>query len=354
MKATAAGETKETTSIALKVSILVHPVTLVMENIMKNDGDPDPDLTYTSVGEIYDTLTGSPAREEGEAEGEYEIGIGTLAFDDSVKDNYRVTVQNGKFTIVGTGVVTFSALPDLDLGDLSYITGRSGSRIRVSATKNALPKGAILSLTTVTGDELGDLTTAAGEHGLMKSFALSVVKEDGSVSALNKNAILRLFIPLTEKEEQFEPSSVTALFRKASGEIVPLELKREEPGAAGVTYLVLEVREPGCVAVVKGTRVPLKTEKVPATTGAEPAPKKRAPGLWVAAGIISAGAIGVIAWVLIRSARNEEPTKTYVPPKKGAPQSGPRPASPAGQNGEKAPARKVVSFEDLEDDEDQK
>ncbi|MBQ3865981.1 MAG: immunoglobulin domain-containing protein, partial [Clostridia bacterium] len=275
VKAVLGQESGESESVAIPVKITPHAIAILLENAEKNDGDPDPVLSYTVVGTLYDDLQGAPAREEGEAEGEYEIGLGTLAFSEEAQGNYVITVQTGKFTIVGTGVATFAPLTDV--ADLSYLTGRGGAKTRVSATKSALPKGGILTLSTVPAEDLAKLTEAAGDKGLMKSLTLSLSQEDGASAKLRKNAVLRIYLPLTEEEERYDPETLTALFRTADGKIRPVTLGREAAGASGVVYVSVELTEMGELALVKGTLIPEETEPAPTVVAKPEPPKKGAP-----------------------------------------------------------------------------
>lgn len=348
--ASLAGEKKSTDSLPVTVKITPHPVTLILEDAEKNGGDPDPALTYTTMGEIYDPLTGAPAREEGEAEGNYEIGVGTLAFDETVAENYTLTVRTGRFSIVGAGVTAFSALPDV--ADLSYVVGRSGSHIRVSATGSALPKGAVLTLSTVEEKVRQAFADAAGEKGILKAISVSVTEGDNANASLNKNAVLRLMIPLTEEEERFDSATLTALFRKKSGAVEPLDARVEKDEKTGVTYLVTELRDTGSVALLEGTLLPEEKKDGQEEEPVAPRPRKKGTWLWVLVGLFTAAAAGVAVWTVIRAKKGEEPTKTYVPKDKPAPS--PRKATrrpPEEPKQEVRPAGKVISFDDLEDDD---
>lgn len=306
VSAAATGETKTTESLGLTVKITPHPVTLVMEDAEKNSDEKDPELTYTVLGDAFDPLTGAPAREEGEAEGRYEIDVGTLAFAEDVAENYTVTVRKGHFTIVGTGVQTFAAMHDV--ADLSYVVGKKSSHVRVSSTRDALPDGAILALDKVDEKTLETLAASAGKAGIMKSLTLSVTPGEDGKAALNKNAVLRLMIPLTKQEERYEGKTIKALFLDQAGAVTDLPIRREADEKTGVVYLVAEIRGLGTIAVLKGKLLPEK-EEAPAAEEPEVKPRRSAAWLWILVGLFTTAAAGVIVWVLIRAKRGEAPLK---------------------------------------------
>lgn len=70
-------------------------MTVAADAKTKSYGDPDPELTYTSVGLVEgDELTGALARDEGENAGTYAITQGTLN-----NSNYTITYTGATFTI---------------------------------------------------------------------------------------------------------------------------------------------------------------------------------------------------------------------------------------------------------------
>ncbi len=79
----------------------ISPATLTItaNAAEKNEGEDDPELTYTEDGLLEgDTITGKLEREEGEEPGEYDILVGSL----SAGDNYTINFVGAKFTIKGT------------------------------------------------------------------------------------------------------------------------------------------------------------------------------------------------------------------------------------------------------------
>lgn len=88
-------------------SIASRPVTLIIDDKMKQQGMPDPAFTFTSIGLIRDeipTYAGALSREPGEAVGDYVIHQGTLSIHPNpdtnfYTSNYNITVEDGIFTI---------------------------------------------------------------------------------------------------------------------------------------------------------------------------------------------------------------------------------------------------------------
>ncbi len=369
---------RSTNSVPLTVSIKPHPVTLVIEDVEKKSGESDPELVYTVDGDAYDPLEGALVREEGEAKGEYEIDVGTLAFAENVAENYTVTVRKGRFSIVGEGEEAFAPLTDVS--DLSYLLGKNQSKVRVSATRGALPQGTVLSLSVVKEQDREKLEEASGGVGIMKSLTVAVT--GGEKNELNKNAVLRLLLPLTEEQERYDPATLKALLLKPDGQVEPVEVAREKDEFTGVVYLVVKMTSPGTLAVLKGELLPEEPaeEAAPGETGK--GPRKSAGWLWALIIVVALGAAGVIVYVVIRSKKEEEPVKKYTPaPKKNTAPPAPAPSprqsgeAPAADGGEtraipavrptrEAPGNgeagepvdpppvtgRVISFDDLEDD----
>ena len=76
--------------------ILPAELTITADAKEKNEGETDPELTYTASGLLEgDTITGALERESGEDPGEYDILIGTI----SAGDNYTIKYVGAKFTI---------------------------------------------------------------------------------------------------------------------------------------------------------------------------------------------------------------------------------------------------------------
>lgn len=84
--------------VCLPVTIKQAAATVTANNITKNCGRKDPELTYTAEGLLEgDTLTGALAREAGETAGKYKITQGTLT-----NENYNITFTGAEFTIEAT------------------------------------------------------------------------------------------------------------------------------------------------------------------------------------------------------------------------------------------------------------
>lgn len=78
----------------------ISPATLTItaNDIEKEEGSLDPELTYSVEGLLEgDSITGELEREEGEEPGEYDILIGNL----SAGDNYTINFVGAKLTIKG-------------------------------------------------------------------------------------------------------------------------------------------------------------------------------------------------------------------------------------------------------------
>ncbi len=80
----------------IEVTIAPAVLTVTAEDQEKDQGDEDPELTYTAEGLFDgDELTGELAREEGEEPGEYEITIGTL----DAGPNYTIRFTGARLVI---------------------------------------------------------------------------------------------------------------------------------------------------------------------------------------------------------------------------------------------------------------
>ena len=99
-KLTGNGNYKDSTPICIPVEIKKIDATVTADNITKNCGREDPELTYKATGLLKgDTLTGALAREAGETAGKYKITQGTLT-----NGNYNITFTGAEFTIEATKV----------------------------------------------------------------------------------------------------------------------------------------------------------------------------------------------------------------------------------------------------------
>ena len=85
-------------TITAFVEYEISPATLTItaDDIEKEEGSLDPELTYSAEGLLEgDSITGELEREEGEEPGEYDILIGTI----SAGDNYTIDFVGATFTI---------------------------------------------------------------------------------------------------------------------------------------------------------------------------------------------------------------------------------------------------------------
>lgn len=92
------------------LKILPAPVTVTADDVSKNAGEDDPELTATTVGLFGgDTVEYTLTRDAGEKVGDYVIS----ATGEESQGNYRVNFVPGKFTIKGEPVVDIetSVLP---------------------------------------------------------------------------------------------------------------------------------------------------------------------------------------------------------------------------------------------------
>lgn len=373
---TAEGDATEST--AQEIKITPRTVTVQIEDAQKNLFDPDPKFSYTVMGEIFDELTGEPERKAGEDIGTYEIGAGTVAFDEDVKENYVLQILPGKLTVLNVDELPFSAVSSL--ADLSYVTGAAGSKIRVSASKGAIPAGAILKLSTATDEAKQKLSSLSGKQ-MMKSFSVSILDQDGKEIPLPKHASLKIQIPLTEKEADCKSGTVTVGLYSGSAAGA---LKADTVTNGEITYVAVQITETGTIALFEGEKVIASKPNV-----TDPAQKKEPPKkegnvfLWVFAVLLTATALGAIVFTLIWSQKNKSLSAKRRKPTAQKPKGTPpvqdpaaaaekerirriadeinamppvpeaAPQKPKSEAGEQAaapiPPKKTVSFEDLED-----
>lgn len=286
-------EQKSAKSASETLSITPCSVTVDIQDAEKNLQDPDPEFTYELLGEPYDEMKGELSREEGEEIGKYKITLGTLAFDPEVADNYKVRVQEGILSIIDAGTLPFVAVPGV--ADQSYITGKGGAKIRVSATKGAIPEDAILSLSIPEGDAKKDLEESEGKK-VLKCFALSLMDKDGKKISLPKHASIRLQIPLTEEEEEtFDPATITAVLYDKT--VAALDTEVVKSGSN--TYLSVKIDSQGTVALFEGKTL------APATTstakGDTPKETDGSVLVWIIIVILMLAACGVIVFVILQN-----------------------------------------------------
>jgi hypothetical protein len=299
------GETVVTKSLPYTVKIAPLPVVIQIENAEKNLFDADPAFTYTVMGELFDPVEGKPVRREGEDLGTYEITPGTLAVKQEFAANYELEIRNGTLTVLSSGELPFSAVANL--ADLSYISGKSGSHIRVSASKGALPEGAMVSLRFPAENVTQALATASSKP-ILKSFTLSATDAKGKAVKMPKHAALRLYIPLTEEEEKQKTETIAAFFYDGSSKKLDCKVLVED----GVTYIVVEARALGSIALYEG-------EKAAAPQVSEtPSQPKGNDRLWIwilvsIASVLAVGGIAFTVWWTVKNRKKTEETKVWSP-----------------------------------------
>jgi hypothetical protein len=112
----------------LLLTIGKKPITITANNISKDFGNNDPELTYSVSGLIAgDTLTGTLSRDIGESVGAYTVTQGTLSNENN--PNYDISFNTATFTIN----VNTATIPNL----VSAIAGNSKVLIQWNAISNA-------------------------------------------------------------------------------------------------------------------------------------------------------------------------------------------------------------------------
>ncbi|MBQ3075855.1 MAG: hypothetical protein IJC26_07285 [Clostridia bacterium] len=305
-----AGE-KSTKSSTVEIAITPCVVTVDIQDAEKNLFDPDPEFTYEILGDPYDQMTGTLSRKEGEDVGKYTIDVGTLAFPQDVAKNYSVHVNKGTLTILDVGELPFINVANV--ADQSYITGKSNSKIRVSAPKGALPEGAVLSLMLSEAD-IKEALEKEYSAKLMKSFTVKLQSADGKDLTLPKRATLRLQIPLSEEEEVFRPETILCALYNDGAKKLDSEIAQN----GEVTFISLEIDALGTVALFEGEIDPTvgATEQTEKPKNEEKE-KDGALWMWILIAVLSLAAIGAMVFTVIQTKKTEGlRTKTYVPPKK--------------------------------------
>ncbi len=320
-------DTKSTKSASETISITPLEVTVEIRDAEKNIDDPDPEFTYEILGDPYDEMTGTLSRDAGEKIGQYAIKLGNLAFDPEVADNYKVHVTEGKLNIIDRGALPFVSVSGI--ADQSYITGLGGTKIRVSATKGAIPEDAVLSLSIPESEVKKELEESLGKK-VLKSFTLTLRDADGKNLALPGGASFRIQIPLTEEESKsFDPESITAALK--SGSIISLESSVVEVGKTH--YIEIQTDKQGTVALFEGK---LTETKAPVTSEKKEPEKKTSPlWIWIIIVLLTLAAGGVIVFVILQNRKlSGEAVKPSAPVKKA-------PLTPEEQK-EKEKARKIA------------
>ena len=289
------GQIKTTKSASQKITVLPHVITIEIHDAEKNLFDPDPEFTYDVLGEVYDDLSGSLSRMEGEDIGKYSILIGTLAFPQSVAENYEIRVDQGTLTIIDVGKLPFVNVKNL--ADQSYITGKSGAKIRVSATRGAISDDAILSLSLLAPEAKEKLEEALDEE-IIKGFSLSLVDKTGKKLSLPRHASLKLQIPLAQEEENLDPKTILAGLYTSSAK----KLETEVTETSSVTYITVQIDELGNVALLGGEEI-----QGAVTDGKKDQTEKEKGGylwMWILIALLSLGAIGAIVFTYFQIKKN--------------------------------------------------
>ena len=322
-----AGE-KSTKSATVEISITPCLVTVDIQDAEKNLFDPDPDFTYKILGDPYDELSGELSREEGEDLGKYTIGIGTVAFPEDVAANYELKVSEGKLSIIQTGELPYESVTSF--ADQSYITGKDGANIRISAPKGALPEKAVLSLVLPEADAKEALEKELNAK-LLKGFAVKLQDADGKELSLPKRATLRIQIPLSEDETKaFKPETLLcAIYSKDVKKLDPKVVQNGE-----VTFITLEIDSLGTVAIFEGQK--LATEQKPSQPKEPLKEEEKGASLWmwILIVLLFLGAIAAIVFTVIQHKKTAGATKVYTPAKK-------TPLTPEQQR-EKERARRIA------------
>lgn len=355
---------KSTTSASSKIKITPRVVTVQIEDAEKNLFDPDPEFSFEVLGEVFDELEGELSRMEGEDLGKYSILIGTLAFPEEVAENYELRVEQGTLTILDVGALPFEAVKNL--ADQSYIVGKNGAKIRVSATRGAIPENAILSLSLPSGDAKKAVESQFDQK-VLKSFSVSLLDETGKKLSLSRHATIKIQIPLSEEEGVFDPETIKAAFYANS----PSELKTEVVKSGDVTYLVVSVEKLGSVLLLEGQKEEKKADSEPK---ADSEKKSGFAWMWILIALVSLLSVGAVVFTVWWTKKNKasSPEKEKEMPKKPAekapekkekllPQKE-KEAEVAQEKAEKEAAEaaedkkektiavpKTISFEDLED-----
>ncbi len=332
---------KSTVSATCKIKITPCIVTLEIQNAEKNLFDPDPEFTYEILGEIYDELEGKLSRMEGEDLGKYSILIGTLSFPEEVAENYELRVEQGTLTILDVGSLPFESVKNV--ADQSYITGKNGAKIRVSATRGAIAEDAILTLSLPAADTKENVESALGKK-VLKSISIGLVDESGKKLSLSRHATLKIQIPLSEEEEAFDLKTIKAAFFDTSAK----ELKTEVVKTGEISYLVVSITDLGSVFLLEGEKA--LTEKD--SNEKSPQKKSGAVWMWVLIIVVSVLSAGAIVFTVIWTQKNRKPIEKKKPapaPEKPKEIPAKKDLPEEAKKSEKPAPEKKISFEDLED-----
>ena len=301
--ATAGSTTQSAQSSSVKIDITPLTVIIKIDDVKKEMFQDDPKFTYTVKGEIYDELVGKVEREDGEEVGEYEIGIGTLAFKAGVAENYEIQAEPGKLVIEAGEDLPL--VPLKSFADTSYIVGKNDAKIKIYVTKGSLPEDSILTLSL---PETGAKEKLEKEKNkkVLKSFSLSLVDEEGKAIDLPKHA--KVLIPITEKEEKaYKLDTITAvLFDK---KINSISTSVEKDGK--ISYIAVEVEEVGTIALFEGKEVAVKNK-----TDGKKDNKKGGAFLWILIAVstlLSVGAIFFTVWQIRKTDQKPDKNEKKAP-----------------------------------------
>lgn len=324
-------KTVESNSLNTTVKILPHAIQLVLDDVEKNQNDPDPDLTYTILGEIYDELEGSAERIAGEDIGKYSITLGTLRFPEEAAENYTVEVTNGIFTIRAPDEITYN--PVSRYSDTTRITGYKNSTIRASASSGLLKEGDFLLLELADEDAKSRLASS-GEKPILKAFRLSAIDAADRSITMPNGSVIRLQIPLTEAEMAYKADTIAAKMYTADGKVSDLETEVVTVG--GVVYIAVQVKSYGTVALYEGDQLPPDVTEDSDPVGDEKDSNDSLLWLWILIIVLTVIAIGAIVFTVVWTGMNRSvPKKT--PPT--SPQSSSKSSAPKPQTSPRTAAR---------------
>jgi len=290
------------TTATKKVSITPHTIAISIDNTEKNLFDPDPEFTYSVLGEVYDTLEGNLTRDPGEEVGTYTILIGTLSFPEEVASNYKMRIYQGTFSILKEGELPFTAVSSF--ADLSYIVGKNGSKIRINASKGAVAQGAMVSLSTVDAETQKTVSDFM-ELDVVKSLSVSILNNSGESFAIPQYASLILRIPLTEEEAAYDNEKLSVAFYSDSVKQIPFEVVE----TGGIKYISVQIDAVGSLVVLTD----LEEEVPPVASPPDPIDGEKQTGgvwIWILIGILLVLAGAAIVFTMIWRKKNlsaEEP-----------------------------------------------
>lgn len=317
-----------------EITITPHPVMIQIEDAQKNLFDKDPAFTYTVMGEIFDTLEGSPARDAGEDIGKYAITPGSLNFPEEVRESYTIEFKNGVFTVLNVTDLPFSAVSIH--ADLSRVVGKKDARIRISASKGALPEGARLSL-KLSGDKAKEALAGQVKKDILKCFEITLVSADEKALTLPKHASLKIQIPLTEEEEGQKKDSISAGLYTTSAKMLDTDVVEND----GVTYIAIQIKELGSIALYAGDAA------APLTSSAAGEDDTRGGGnlaLWIVIIVLSLVAAGAIVFTVVWT-RKHDPKAIRKKKEDAAPEKKTRAATPAPEKKKEAEEEDVKIFQ---------